>query len=880
MSLLETVVEWGQNLPAWQGDAVRRLLTQESITDNDISELTTFLRSKHGLIDESEKVPEIKPIKKGEISGAGGLDKVTLKAIKNLNNVNMIPDGSNMLFCHKGLTVIYGENGTGKSGYARVLKRACHARDTENVLPNVFSGSKTGPARAYFKISVNDKEYPDLEWIDGEKDNSILSNVCVFDSKCTHIIVNEKNEISYLPYGADVFQKLADILLKVRQSLKEKCPDIVPLEYPDIKEGTKAAEFLSNLSNATKEHEIEQATSWTESDEKTLKKLNQNIANAEAEDPIKHAQKIRNLKGRISIFNGKLELLHTSISEHKEAQIKEQISNFNAAKKAFEEVSSEDFSREPLVGIGSNEWEILYNAAKEYSIKYAYPNEEFPYIGKNSLCVLCLQPLSEEAQVRFSRFKNFMEQRTKKELESAKANINQTLDDLRNIDFKIIKEFKDAIDEINAKKPEFGRFLRENFIPNLRKRASDLIRLARNKCDRYISKIEENPKNIIETIEQDLEQEAKQIEKNAKTEEINKIRKQRDELQARELLSKRKDKILEYRKNSQLQKKYDKCIKETDTTQITCRGREIISNALTCGLQKSLKQELVTLGADYLPLNLKPHGEYGTTYHQIELDGCTDLSAHLTDILSEGEQNIVAIAGFLAELNVCGHKNPIVLDDPVCSLDHKYSEKIAERLVQESAKRQIIVFTHNISFLLDLQNKSESQGQYCHCVDVHREGNVTGVIRGEESWHAMPINRRLHFIEQEVTKIASLYQSNQQEYNKAAGILYGYLRETWEAAIEDCLFNKVIRRFQAEVKTRSLREVIIEKSDCDTIEEEMSKCSKWMIGHSLSIQISDNRPSPYELQQDIGKLRNFDNAMKTRRKTTIAMQQIPIPEIG
>jgi len=482
--------------------------------------------------------------------------------------------------------------------------------------------------------------------------------------------------------------------------------------------------------------------------------------------------------------------------------------------------------------------------------------------------------------MRFQRFKDFMEKRTKKEFESAEKSLNETLEKLRSIDFKNLREFKDALDEISAKNPELGKLLREDFVPNLRTRTSDLIRLVRNKCDRKISKIEENPKDAIEIIEKDLEHEAEQIEKNAKPEEINKLRKQRDELQARKILSQRKKKILEYRKNLQLQKKYDACIKETDTTQVTRKGREIISNALTPDLKQSLKQELATFGAAYLPLNLKPSGDYGTTKHQIELDGCTNLSAHLTDILSEGEQKIVAIAGFLAELNVCGHKNPIVFDDPVCSLDHKYNKKIAERLVQESAKRQIIIFTHNISFLLDLQGKSESQGQYCHCVNVHRKGAFAGVTRGDEPWHAMSVNKRLDFIEQEITKIAELYPNNQQEYNQQAAILYDYLRETWEAAIEECLFHKVVGRFQPDVKTLRLKEVYIEKADCDLIVEEWEKCSKWMIGHSLSRQISDNRPAPYEFQEDVKKLRNFANTMKRRRKTTIAMQQIPIPEIG
>jgi len=111
-------------------------------------------------------------------------------------------------------------------------------------------------------------------------------------------------------------------------------------------------------------------------------------------------------------------------------------------------------------------------------------------------------------------------------------------------------------------------------------------------------------------------------------------------------------------------------------------------------------------------------------------------------------------------------------------------------------------------------------------------------------------------------------------------VLYGYLRETWEAAIEECLFNKVIRRFQAEIKTLRLKEVAINKSDCDTVEVGMGKCSKWMIGHDLSRKISDNRPAPYEFQEDIKKLKDFVHTMKTRRKTVKVPQQTPIPEIG
>ena len=52
----------------------------------------------------------------------------------------------------------------------------------------------------------------------------------------------------------------------------------------------------------------------------------------------------------------------------------------------------------PLPGIATNEWQALYWAAREYSIKQAYPGEEFPVVGSGKKCVLCMQPLSEEAE--------------------------------------------------------------------------------------------------------------------------------------------------------------------------------------------------------------------------------------------------------------------------------------------------------------------------------------------------------------------------------------------------------------------------------------------------------------------------------------------------
>lgn len=82
---------------------------------------------------------------------------VTLKAVRNPEDVNALAPDQTLSFEKKGLTIIYGDNGAGKSGYARVLKHACRARidsRTQPVMPNVYKQAP-GIPRAQLEYAVN-----------------------------------------------------------------------------------------------------------------------------------------------------------------------------------------------------------------------------------------------------------------------------------------------------------------------------------------------------------------------------------------------------------------------------------------------------------------------------------------------------------------------------------------------------------------------------------------------------------------------------------------------------------------------------------------------------------------------------------------------------
>ena len=86
------------------------------------------------------------------------------------------------------------------------------------------------------------------------------------------------------------------------------------------------------------------------------------------------------------------------------------------------------------------------------------------------------------------------------------------------------------------------------------------------------------------------------------------------------------------------------------------------------------------------------------------------MAARLDAVLSEGEQRAIALGSFLAELSLAGHTAAIVFDDPVSSLDHHRRQNVAKRLVQEAKARQVIVFTHDTSFLGQLRDEIDQSG--------------------------------------------------------------------------------------------------------------------------------------------------------------------------
>ena len=222
MATIDDVIIWANTLPAWQGDAVRRLLVagEQPLSAQDCSEISAFAKAYLGLAPPPDNAEPVPPAA-GSFSGAPATTvAVKLLSITDVHNVNIIKSGQTQPFAESGITAVYGSNGSGKSGYSRILKLACQARDKdERILPDVYAATSTGVPTATLQIK-QDGNLKDITWAQGTSADPVLTNITVFDGRCARIITDDRNEISYLPYGGDVFHKTAEIVLRVKADVE------------------------------------------------------------------------------------------------------------------------------------------------------------------------------------------------------------------------------------------------------------------------------------------------------------------------------------------------------------------------------------------------------------------------------------------------------------------------------------------------------------------------------------------------------------------------------------------------------------------------------------------------------------------------------------
>lgn len=862
-TVLETILEWSQGRPLWQRDALRRIIAQGRVTQEDVAELVELCKVGHGApAGQLVAVPLAKehlPATPGE--GAA----LTLVSVADVRGANNLAPGQTLDFEPKGMTIIYGDNGAGKSGYARILKRACRARHAGKIEANVYDNQAPRVASADMTYGVGGVLQPVERWQDSPQPHAILSAASVFDSDCAAVHIREKNEVAFRPFGLDVPDELAAACQAVKDALASEQKQLEKARNPIFaaptwKATTAVGKALAALNATTDAKKVEALATLTAEEAARLERLREDLSKNPTKAAAEQTVKADNVKRLIEAVNGVAtktteEALLSVFTAAKEARVKREAARL-AADKAF--------AGEPLAGVGGEVWRALWGSARNYSMEVAYPGQPFPPSAGDAHCMLCQQPLGDEARARMSRFEDFIRKDTERlagEAERAALTARQAVA-AGTIGTRAVRA---SLDELGIQNPALQEQTRR-FIAAARLRRHILLK-GLGADELKLPPVPPSPSADLGQLETTLRDYAAELRKSAGADERKKLEADFAELSDRALLAGMLPVVTDELQRLKTIRFLTECAGDTATNTITKMGNDIADTAITPKLRDRFQEEITKLAAEKVRVEIvRSGGKYGSPQYQVRLFANPDAKVH--EVLSEGEKTCVALAAFLTELATAVHRSALVFDDPVSSLDHRWRGQVAKRLVEEAGNRQVIVFTHDLVFVNDLNDLATKAGRPLRLSTLSRGAAGAGMVSDGLPWKAQGVEDRIDKLEKAARAAKVLHDNNQDdEYAIEVAKLYNALRASWERGLEDIAFFRVVQRHRDYINAKDLKKVsVLTEADCDAFAAGYKKCCDIVDAHDPSAGRNASPPPPADVLLDLQALKDWAASLRARQK--------------
>lgn len=841
--VLDFLWEWAENKGTWA-----KLLLKESLDNpNGLSDETRLFiyknfRKSIGLKEDIKGITIEKP------TCTFSENNIQLKKLGKIIGLNKLSSDSVIEFS-SNLTVIYGENGTGKSGFSRILKKIGFSYEAETkLLPNIYA-DKTGEMSAEIDYLCNN-EPKQCQWTPVSQ-NSDLKNISVFNSSCVSISLSENRNLIVTPLGFHLFDLVSKELDGLTLLLnKEKSELITRYDwFKNFHEGTEYHDLIVILHTVSKE-KTEKIPKFTENDEKILSKLENDEKKLSIELIDKELKELSSQYNELAEIKNQLEMSQSNFSQAQWKELKTASQKVNDLEQKGQGSLGDLAKEKGMELFGQPQFEAFIKAADVYL--GTRRDDKYPYI-ENAKCIYCNQPLSDLAAVDLiKKYREILHDTTQRDLRAQKVIVES-----------LNKSFQKVTKVITLHHPSFGSDENEKPI-------QPEIILDYNKAVKTLSEnIEKSNysnkdflidyKSIIDSVDKKIKEIQSRLaqKKNTKnnidkekirlTSEINKLKDWK-------LFTEKSRNILDIITAYEIIHKLDENVSAFNTASISAKTTKARKELVEQKFEQTFKNELTILRKSHLNIELNFGTIKGATNIRQNLRG----SYALSEILSEGEQKAISLAEFLTELSIDGGISPVVFDDPVNSLDHHIIEEVAKRLLKLSASRQTIVFTHSVLLFNSLLYQSKQRTYKSITTTFFNTENqyeLCGVIT--------KASEEINSAKEYITKINSLLNNTPKDRleKEVAADGYGYLRSAIELTVEHEILKGTVKRYQKNIALTKFVELSgVEIDNCkEKLNDIFEKCCGYITGHSNPTEVTSSPDlkqlkSDFESYQEIRKV--------------------------
>lgn len=849
MAIEQDLAEWAQARPEWQRDVLVRLCRFESFGDPAIAAIADAL--------VSGRASTTVAISASDIPGnAVSAEPVRLHQLRDIQGVNALAGNQRLSFAAVGLTVIYGDNASGKSGYARILRNAVAARVCGDVLGNVFAAGAVSDMTAMIEFTVGGRT-PAVEWKWPGENNPELAQVHYYDADCGNSYLSTSSEISYRPSALVLLDQLVTVCDAVRSVLDEYLrvnfadkPDL-----PGLPVDTKAAKFLATLKATTRQDAIDAVVALPDNSGSSLGALLQEEARLKASDPTEERSRLIELSSNLSVVVNLCEGLASALSSMAIAELGDKRTKARQLRAAATMASLKDFDAEPVKGVGSVTWRALWQAACIFSQTEAYHDHGFPATDGGSRCVLCQQVLLEDGAQRLQRFHAFMTDTTERDALTAEeelASSRRSLVALRVVPAVVTA----AISRVRAVDTALADTI-DAWLQLAAARINTAVEWIDDPENAELTVLVGSPVGSLKQRADEVRAEAVSIDATSFATSLQHISTQARELQATTALAAGVEAVRQEIARLGERAKIEAAKRQTDTGVITRKSTELTKEHVTRLVRDRFTRETELLKLRRITLD-PTSGKKGSLLHKPTLLGASS-AVSVMSVLSNGEQSALGLAGFITEVEFDETKSAIVLDDPVTSLDHIRRSRVAQRLVDLAKDRQVVVFTHEVTFVGDLVKHAGEAHVAIAERWIQRQGDQAGICADKHPWKAKDVASRLHDLQAQLDRIGRDRSSLDQEtYEDRCRLWGGGLSETWERAINLEIVYEVVDRGTSQVRPKKFRILVaITQQDDEEFQAGYARSSEWAPRHDKDPEINIVAPEPDEMQTELDRLKTW-----------------------
>ena len=171
-------------IPGWLKELCYRTVNEGHLSKNSLKDVCDIFVSEGDAITQ-------------EPQGIG-TEQLNLSKLVHTAGVNALSENSEIVFCQEGVTLLCGSNGSGKSGYFRILNHISGGFIAEPLLPNIHEQNPKA-MEVSLEYTVNGSGIQSYDWSCEEQDRGVepFSKITLFDSLYANEYIKECSHNTY-----------------------------------------------------------------------------------------------------------------------------------------------------------------------------------------------------------------------------------------------------------------------------------------------------------------------------------------------------------------------------------------------------------------------------------------------------------------------------------------------------------------------------------------------------------------------------------------------------------------------------------------------------------------------------------------------------------